>query len=63
MPARSLIVQEDTVVASLPADTKEGERIDVTFRGTVTDDTVKGSVEYQVGSESGSFPFEGKRES
>ena len=63
LPVRSLSVQDDTVVASLTAETREGEQVDVTFRGTVMDETVKGSVEYQVGSESGSFPFEGKRES
>ena len=63
LPARSLNVQGGTAVVSLTAQTAEGEQIDVTFRGTVTDDTVEGTVEYQVGSESGSFPFEGKRES
>jgi hypothetical protein len=63
LPVRSLSVQNDTVVASLTAATRDGEQIDVTFRGTVTDDAVKGKIEYRFRGNSGSLPFEGKRES
>jgi hypothetical protein len=63
LPARSITVQGDNVVMSMTAETPEGAQVDVTFRGTVSGDEVKGMAEYRLGNDSGSFPFLGKRAS
>jgi len=63
LPVRSISVQGDSVVVSMTAESAEGKPIDVTLRGTVTGETVTGTAEYRIGSDSGSFPFQGKRAS
>lgn len=63
LPARSIRVEGDSVVMSMTAESPEGGQVDVTFRGTVSGDEVKGTAEYRTGDDSGSFPFQGKRAS
>lgn len=63
LPAKSISIDGDKVVATLTAETEEGAKVDVTFRGTVNGDQVKGTADYNVEGQTGSFPFEGKRAS
>ena len=63
IPARSITVQGDNVELKLTAETEKGRPIDITFRGAVSGETVKGTAEYQIGGESGSLPFRGERTS
>jgi hypothetical protein len=63
LPARSISIDGDKVVATLAAETEEGAKVEVTFRGTVSGDQVRGTADYNVEGQTGSFPFEGKRAS
>ncbi len=63
LPARNINVQGDDVQVKLTAETERGQAIDVTFRGVVSGETVKGTAEFQVGGESGTIPFQGERSS
>ena len=63
LPAFKLSVDGDRVEMKLSAETAEGEKVDVTFRGTVNGDKIAGSAEYDVEGESGEFSFKGARKS
>ncbi len=63
LPARSISIDGDKVVATMTAETAEGAKVDVTFRGTVSGDQVRGTADYSVEGQTGNFPFEGKRAS
>ncbi len=63
LPARSISIDGDKVVATMTAQTAEGDTVEVTFRGTVSGDRVRGTADYRVDGQTGSFPFEGKRAS
>lgn len=63
LPARRIAIDGNRVTMSMTAQTPEGSQVDVTFRGTVTGNAVSGSAEYRVGSDAGSFPFQGTRAS
>jgi hypothetical protein len=51
----------DQVVMSMATTTQTGEKVDVTFRGTVTGDRVAGEAEYDLEGEKGTFLFRGAR--
>jgi len=61
LPARSISVQGDRVEVKMVAETQEGAPVEVTFRGTVVGDAVKGDAEYRLKDDTGSFPFQAKR--
>jgi len=63
LPALKITVDGDRVEMKMAAESTEGAKVDVTFRGTVGGDNVEGKVEFRVEGESGSFPFTGKRTS
>ncbi|MHB8864671.1 MAG: hypothetical protein ACYC6N_19875 [Pirellulaceae bacterium] len=63
LPARSINVQGDRVEMTISAQSPEGSRVDVTFRGTIEGDNVQGTAEYHMQGDTGSFPFQGKRTS
>lgn len=63
LPALSINVQGDNVELKLTAETQRGQAIDVTFRGAVSGETVKGTAEFEIGGESGTVPFQGERTS
>ncbi len=63
LPARSIRIDGDKVVATMTAETAEGAKVEVTFRGTVSGDQVRGTADYSVEGQAGTFPFEGKRAS
>jgi hypothetical protein len=63
LPAVKISVDGDRVEMKMTAESPEGAKVDVTFRGTVDGDNVAGKVEFRVEGESGSFAFTGKRTS
>ncbi len=63
LPATKLSKNGDEVVLSMTAKTEEGEHVNVTFRGNVDGDRVSGKASYELGGETGDFPFTGKRKS
>lgn len=63
LPALKLTVDGDHVEMKMAADSPEGAKVDVTFRGTVDGDSIKGDAEFRIEGESGSFPFTGQRTS
>jgi len=63
LPARSISIDGDKVVATMAAETAEGAKVEITFRGNVSGDQVQGTVDFSVEGQSGSFPFAGKRAS
>jgi hypothetical protein len=63
LPALKLGVDGDRVEMKLSVETREGDKVDVTFRGTVEGDKIAGSAEYDAPSESGEFSFKGAHKS
>lgn len=63
LPASKVTVDGDRVEMRLTAESADGEDVDLTFRGTVAGETVKGKVQYDAATDTGSFPFSGKRTS
>lgn len=61
LPASKVTVDGDRVEMRLTAESAEGDDVDLLFRGTVKKDTVKGKVQYDAPTDTGSFPFSGKR--
>ncbi len=61
LPARSISVQGDRVEVKMVAESPEGAPVEVTFRGTVVGDAVKGEAEYRLQDDTGKFPFQAKR--
>ncbi len=63
LPAQEVKVNDDQVTMKMSAETRDGTKVDLTFRGNVDGDEVKGNAEYKMGGETGSFPFTAKRSS
>lgn len=63
LPALRISVDGDRVEMKMIGESSEGAKVDVTFRGTVDGDNVKGDAEFRIESENGSFSFTGKRTS
>ena len=63
LPAAKLSVDGNRVEMKMTAQSREGEKVDVTFRGTVEGDQVRGNADYDMASDAGSFSFTGKRAS
>jgi hypothetical protein len=63
LPAGKLRVDGDRVEMKISAETAEGEKVDVTFRGTVDGDKIAGTAEYNAQGETGEFSFTGTRKS
>ena len=63
LPARKVSKDGEKVALSITVKTRDGGKVDVTFRGTVDGDQVDGEAEYDFEGETGSFPFKGKRQS
>ncbi len=63
IPAQEFRQDGDNVVMSLTTKTEEGSPLDVTFRGRVDGDNVKGDLEYKMDGESGTLEFSGERKS
>lgn len=61
IPVSEITVDGNRVTMKVTAVTRDGSKVNVTFRGTVDDQTVTGTVEYQLDGESGTFSFSGKR--
>jgi hypothetical protein len=61
LPARSISVEGDRVEVKMVAESPEGAPVEVTFRGTVAGDEVKGDAEYRLKDDTGTFPFKAKR--
>ncbi len=62
LPAQKITKDGDKVLMSITAKAHDGASVDVTFRGTVDGDQVKGEAEYDLAGETGTFPFEAKRQ-
>ncbi|MFW6171371.1 MAG: hypothetical protein ACODAD_12840 [Planctomycetota bacterium] len=63
LPASKVTVDGDRVEMRLTAESAEGDDVDLIFNGIVEGDTVKGKVQYDAPTDTGSFPFSGKRTS
>lgn len=63
LPATKVTVNGDNVSLSVTPKTREGDSVDVTFRGTVSGDRVTGTAEYDLDGDTGSFSFKGERKS
>jgi hypothetical protein len=63
LPALKVSKDGDQVVMSITAETRDGANVDVTFRGTVVGDRVKGNADYDLEGDTGSFSFVGQRKS
>ena len=61
VPGPPVSVQGDRVEVKMVAETPDGASVEVTFRGTVVGDEVKGDAEYRLKDDTGSFPFQAKR--
>ena len=61
LAAKKITIEGDKVVMSMTVKTLEGSTVDVTFRGTITGDRVAGQAEYDLEGETGSFSFNGRR--
>ncbi len=51
----------DSGTMKLTTATRDGTKVDLLFRGAVEGEEVKGDIEYNVGGETGSFPYTAKR--
>lgn len=60
LPARSFKLDGNRVELVVAGETGEGTQIEVTFRGQLDGDRVKGTAGFKLGGESGEFPFEGR---
>lgn len=63
LPALKISKNGDKVVMAMTTKTKDGARVDVTFRGTMDGDRVKGEADYDLEGDTGRFEFEGQRKS
>jgi hypothetical protein len=63
LPATKLALDGNRVTLSVSAKTRNGEEVDITFRGSLSGDSIRGEATYEVNGESGSFPFQGRRAS
>ena len=63
LPALDVKVDGDKGVMKMCTVTRDGEKIDLVFRGTVDGDRIEGDIEYKLSDETGSFPFTAKRKS
>ncbi len=61
LPAESVAVVDDQVTLKLTAETKEGDKVSVVFRGTATETSVTGEATYKLAGDTGTFPFTAKR--
>jgi hypothetical protein len=60
LPARSFKLDGNRVELVVAGQTGEGTPIEVTFRGQLEGERVKGAASFKLGGESGEFPFEGR---
>ena len=63
LPILKASVKGEKVVMSVTTITEDGAKVDVTFRGTVEGNSVKGTAEYNLEGDTGSFSFSGKLQS
>lgn len=63
LPAQQVTVNNNQITMKLSAATRDGTQVELTFRGNVNGDEVKGNAEYKLSGETGSFPFTAKRAS
>lgn len=63
LPAKSFTLAGDSVTMVIAGKLQTGEPVEVTFKGTMVGDQVKGDAQYKVGDETGSFPFTASRKS
>jgi len=63
LPILDIKIDGDQGVMKMSTETRDGTKVDLLFRGTEDGDEIKGDVEYNVGGETGSFPFTAKRKS
>ena len=63
LPIMQVAIDGPKVVMSVTTKTQDGDKVDVTFRGTVEGDRVTGNAEYITGGDTGSFAFSGKLKS
>lgn len=63
LPAKKISMDGEKVVMAMTVKTRDGAKVDVTFSGTVDGERVAGEVEYDLEGETGSFPFQGNRQS
>lgn len=61
IPATEIHKVGDSVILRISTKTPEGAKVDVTFRGAVAGDSVKGNAEYELEGNTGSFAFTGTR--
>jgi len=63
LPILKASSKDGKLVMSVTAQTEDGGKVEVTFQGTVEGSRVKGTAEYKMEGESGSFAFSGKLKS
>ena len=63
LPMLEVSTKGGELVMSVTAKTEDGEKVEVTFRGTVQGDHVEGAAEYFLEGDSGVFAFTGDLES
>lgn len=63
LPIMRVDIDGDRVAMFVTAKTREGSKVQVTFRGTVEGDSATGNAEYEIEGDSGSFPFSAKLKS
>jgi hypothetical protein len=59
---KSLKIDGDRVSLAIAAKVSGGSNADVTFRGTIDGDSVRGKADYALDDERGSFPFTGREQ-
>ena len=63
LPVLDIKIDGDKGVMKMSAATRDGGTVDLVFRGVAVGDEIKGDIEYNLGGETGSFPFTAKRKS
>ncbi len=63
LPIMEVKSGDEKLVMRITTETRDGAKVEVTFRGSVEGDRVTGEAEYQTGDDRGSFAFSGKLKS
>jgi hypothetical protein len=61
LPVLEIKKEGNSGIMKMTTATRDGTKVDLVFRGSVEGEEVKGDIEYNVGGETGSFPYTAKR--
>ena len=61
LPVLEIKKDGNSGIMKMTTATRDGAKVDLTFRGSVEGEEVKGDIEYNVSGETGSFPYTANR--